>query len=101
MHMIFDSGGTLSFRGGFENNNPSSWQYNPESRLLKIKVAVKSADELLPMRKNVEIQNANREAYEHLGQGLIEEVLPEAGEVIFRLGETPAVAWMGWTYFRD
>ena len=101
MHMVFDSGGTLSFQAGFENYNPSSWQYNPASKLLKIKVTVRSKDELLPMLKNIEIQNANRRAYEQLDQGLIEEVLPEAGEVTFRLGETPAIAWMGWVYFKN
>jgi hypothetical protein len=39
MSMVFHSGGTLTFEGGFNNFHPASWQFDKQTRKLQIKIS--------------------------------------------------------------
>ena len=98
--MVFTYGGLLTFHGGFEYFSPASWQYNPVTKQLKIKVKVVTHEGLISLQKNLKIQNAYLKKYKRSGQTIIEDVKPEAGEVTYRLGEKLVLNWLGWNYYK-
>jgi hypothetical protein len=101
LRMIISSGGLLTFSGGFEYFNPASWEYNPSTKLLKIKVKTVMEKGLESMKKHLELQNLNRKTYKNSGQSLIMEVSPLAGEVIYRLGDAMSLNWLGWVFHKQ
>jgi hypothetical protein len=88
MSMVFHSGGRLTFVGGFNNFHPATWQFDKQTRKLKIKVS--NYD-----KSQTQCSNLYTEEYSCLHYNL----KTDSFECILT-SKTKSLSFLGWNFFR-
>ncbi len=89
MSMVFDSGGSLTFVGGFKNFHPAKWHLDKKTRKLQIKVSnydkspIECSD-LLPEEYSCMLYNPGTDSFE-----------------CTLTSKTKIIIFLGWNFFRE
>ena len=89
MSMVFHSGGSLTFVGGFDNYHPATWHIDEQINILQIKV---SNYDKLP----TECETSSTEEY----SCLLYNPQTDSFECKFT-SKTKIITFLGWNFFRE
>ena len=89
MSMVFNSGGSLTFVGGFDNYHPATWHFDEQTHTLRIKV---SNYDKLP----TECETSSTHEY----SCLLYNPKTDSFECKFT-SKTKIITFLGWNFFRE
>ena len=89
MSMVFNSGGSLTFVGGFDNYHPATWHFDEQTHKLRIKV---SNYDKLP----TECETSSTDEY----SCLLYHPTTDSFECKFT-PKTKIITFLGWNFFRE